>query len=152
MVKAHRNLSDIPRERTPMEERAPGVRVRDFSEVSRGYKLEQALNEAERCLECRRPGCVPGCPVLIDIPGFIARIRGKDFRGAYEVLSRSTLLPAVCGAAIGTATSTSTTTSCPRRVASTALRAASASASARRTRAAALVFASQVSLSQVRGC
>ncbi len=97
MSSKKRTIADIPQARTPMNEVDPAVRVRSFEEVAGGYDLEQALNEAERCLDCKRPGCVPGCPVMIDIPGFIRKIREPDFRGAYAVLAASTLLPAVCG-------------------------------------------------------
>ncbi len=83
--------------RTPMPEQAPDVRNANFEEVTLGYSHEQALAEAKRCLQCKKPKCIPGCPVEIDIPGFIAKLGHNDVAGAYEVLSRTTNLPAVCG-------------------------------------------------------
>ena len=75
----------------------PQVRNHNFSEVALGYTEEQALDEAERCLNCKNKPCVGHCPVAIDIPGFIARIREKDYEGAYQIINRSSSLPAVCG-------------------------------------------------------
>lgn len=83
--------------RTPMPEQAPDARAANFKEVTLGYTREQALLEASRCLNCKKPLCVAGCPVEIDIPGFIARLCESDVAGAYEVLRRTTNLPAVCG-------------------------------------------------------
>ena len=73
------------------------VRRRNFDEVALGYTREQALDEAQRCLNCKNKPCVGGCPVAIDIPAFIAKIREEDFEGAYQILTRSSSLPAVCG-------------------------------------------------------
>ena len=73
-----------------MPEQDPAERIRNFSEVALGYTLENALNEAERCLVCAEPDCIPGCPVEIDIPGFIAKITEKDYRGAYDILTQET--------------------------------------------------------------
>ena len=73
------------------------VRNKNFQEVALGYTEEQALDEAERCLNCKNKPCVGGCPVAIDIPEFIAKIREKDFEGAYQVIAKSSSLPAVCG-------------------------------------------------------
>ena len=75
----------------------PQVRNHNFSEVALGYTEEQALDEAERCLNCKNKPCVGHCPVAIDIPGFIAKIREKDYEGAYQIINRSSSLPAVCG-------------------------------------------------------
>jgi len=80
-----------------MRELDPAERARHFEEVACGYRLEDALNEAERCLLCPQPACVQGCPVSIDIPGFITKISAKDLRGAYDVISATNLLPAICG-------------------------------------------------------
>lgn len=80
-----------------MAERPAGERVRSFVEVACGYTADDAVRESERCLFCADQPCVRGCPVGIDIPGFIRRIGEKDFRGAYDVLTDTTLLPAVCG-------------------------------------------------------
>ncbi|MFD0981333.1 NADPH-dependent glutamate synthase [Tropicimonas aquimaris] len=75
----------------------PAARARNFEEVALGFDRENALLECERCLMCPQPACVEGCPVNIDIPGFIAKMIGKDFEGAWNHLTDSTLLPAVCG-------------------------------------------------------
>ena len=80
-----------------MREQDPQERARNFSEVACGYNVQDALRESERCLMCPDPACVEGCPVSINIPGFIDRILVKDFRGAYEVITETNLLPAVCG-------------------------------------------------------
>ena len=75
----------------------PHARTRNFEEVALGFTLDHALVECERCLICPKPACVPACPVNIDIPGFISKICEKDYRGAYDILTESTLLPAICG-------------------------------------------------------
>jgi glutamate synthase (NADPH/NADH) small chain len=80
-----------------MREQQPKERARNFTEVACGYSLEDALREAQRCLYCPDPACVEGCPVSIDIPGFIRRIEDKDFRGAYDAITATNLLPAICG-------------------------------------------------------
>ena len=92
-----KTLRTIPQERTPMPAQEPRLRVKNFAEVARGFRLEDALNESERCLLCPEAFCVPGCPVEIDIPGFIQKISEKDFRGAYDILTDANLLPAICG-------------------------------------------------------
>ena len=75
----------------------PMVRNGNFLEVALGYTEEQAVNEAERCLNCKNKPCVGGCPVAIDIPAFIMKIKERDFEGAYQIISKSSALPAVCG-------------------------------------------------------
>lgn len=75
----------------------PEQRVKNFDEVALGFTLEDALVECERCLLCPEPACVAGCPVGIDIPGFIIKLSEKDYRGAYDILSEENLLPAICG-------------------------------------------------------
>ncbi len=75
----------------------PEQRVKNFNEVALGFTLEDALVECERCLLCPEPACVAGCPVGIDIPGFIIKLSEKDYRGAYDILSEENLLPAICG-------------------------------------------------------
>ena len=75
----------------------PHVRNGNFLEVALGYTEEQAVNEAERCLNCKNKPCVGGCPVAIDIPGFITKIKERDFEGAYQIIAKSSALPAVCG-------------------------------------------------------
>ncbi len=80
-----------------MAEREPAERVSTFDEVARGYTFDEALREAQRCLFCSDQPCVRGCPVGIDIPGFIELLGQRDIRGAYDVLADATLLPAICG-------------------------------------------------------
>jgi len=92
-----RTIRNIPQERTPVLELEPEVRVGNFEEVNCGYTESQALLESERCLFCPDPKCIAGCPVNIDIPGFIRQIAEKDYRGAYDVITDTNLLPAVCG-------------------------------------------------------
>ncbi len=92
-----KTIRTIPQERTPIPEQQPEVRVANFDEVALGYSTEDALLESERCLICPDPKCIAGCPVQINIPGFIERIHEKDFRGAYDVLTESNLMPAICG-------------------------------------------------------
>lgn len=81
----------------PMPTQPADVRNRNFDEVALGYTAEMAVTEAQRCLQCKNQPCVKGCPVAIDIPGFIKKVAEQDFEGAFEVLSRQTSLPAVCG-------------------------------------------------------
>jgi len=92
-----RTIRSIPQQRTQMREQPARERVKNFSEVACGYQLEDALRESERCLFCPEQPCVAGCPVGIDIPGFIRRLGEKNFRGAYEILTDTNLLPAICG-------------------------------------------------------
>ena len=75
----------------------PMIRNGNFLEVALGYTEEQAVNEAERCLNCKTKPCVGGCPVAIDIPAFITKIKERDFEGAYQIIAKSSALPAVCG-------------------------------------------------------
>lgn len=84
-------------EKNPMPIQDPIERGHNFKEVALGYTEEIALDEAERCLNCRNPRCVEGCPVNIHIPDFITKIKEKDYEGAYNVISLSSSLPAVCG-------------------------------------------------------
>ena len=92
-----RTIRTIPQERTPVLERPAAERARDFAEVTSGYTLDAAVRESERCLFCPDQPCVRGCPVGIDIPGFIRKLGERDLRGSYDVLSDTTLLPAICG-------------------------------------------------------
>lgn len=90
-------MPNMSLKKNPMPEQAPNVRNKNFKEVALGYTYEQALDEANRCLNCKNKPCVGGCPVAIDIPAFIAKIREEDLEGAYKILSKSSSLPAVCG-------------------------------------------------------
>ncbi len=95
-------MADKPekKEKTPrqkMPEQAPEKRRRNFEEVPLGYTAETAKLEASRCLQCKNPACVTGCPVEIDIPGFIKYIKEGDFKQAIAKLKEKTALPAVCG-------------------------------------------------------
>ncbi|MBE6639164.1 MAG: NADPH-dependent glutamate synthase [Ruminococcaceae bacterium] len=83
--------------KTPMPERAPEVRNKDFLEVTEGYTEQMAVEEANRCLDCKNMPCVAGCPVNIHIPDFISCIKEMDFEGAAKVIARSSSLPAICG-------------------------------------------------------
>ena len=97
MAAKKKTIRTIPQERTPMAERPALERAKNFAEVACGYRLEDAQREAERCLMCPDQPCVGGCPVNIDIPQFIARIASRDYRGAYDVITDTNLLPAICG-------------------------------------------------------
>ena len=90
-------MADMSQKQNRMAEQEPNVRNKNFSEVALGYTEEQAIAEARRCLGCKTKPCTRGCPVGIDIPSFIANVAQGDFDGAYEVISRSSSLPAVCG-------------------------------------------------------
>jgi glutamate synthase (NADPH/NADH) small chain len=92
-----KTVRSIPQERTPMPEQDAQARAKNFEEVACGYRLEDAMREADRCLLCPEPGCVAGCPVSIDIPTFIQKIAAKDFHGAYDTITATNLLPAICG-------------------------------------------------------
>ncbi|HSO10436.1 MAG TPA: NADPH-dependent glutamate synthase [Desulfoprunum sp.] len=83
--------------RVPMPEQEPKVRARNFLEVPTGYTMKMAQEEASRCLQCKKPGCVNGCPVGVDIPGFIDFIAQGDMSGAIRHLWKMNALPAVCG-------------------------------------------------------
>ena len=85
------------KERVVMRELPPEERRRNFDEVNCGYDLDMARLEAERCLLCKKPLCIQGCPVAIDIPRFIQNLAEGDMTGAYQVLRASNPLPAVCG-------------------------------------------------------
>ena len=92
MAKANMSL-----QRNPMPSQEPLVRARNFDEVALGYSEETAIDEAMRCLGCKNMPCVDGCPVKIHIPEFIAEIKNGEFEKAYQIISESSSLPAVCG-------------------------------------------------------
>ena len=92
-----KTIRTIPQERTPMPEQPAAVRAKNFEEVACGYHPDDALRESERCLMCPDQPCIAGCPVGINIPGFIQKINEKDFRSAYEIIAETSLLPAICG-------------------------------------------------------
>ena len=83
--------------KVPVREQDPKVRAANFEEVCLGYNKEEAEAEAQRCLNCKNPKCVQGCPVNIDIPAFISKIKESDVKGAYDVIGLSSSLPAICG-------------------------------------------------------
>ena len=88
------NMSMI---KTPMPEQEPNVRNKNFKEVSLGYTAQMAVEEAKRCLNCKKPHCVEGCPVNIRIPEFISKVAEGDFAAAYEVITSTNALPALSG-------------------------------------------------------
>jgi glutamate synthase (NADPH/NADH) small chain len=83
--------------KVPVREQDPKVRAHNFDEVCLGYNEEEAVAEAARCLNCKKPLCVGGCPVNIRIPDFIAKVKERDFAEAYRIITDSSALPAVCG-------------------------------------------------------
>ena len=83
--------------KNPMPSQEPAVRAHNFDEVTIGYSAETAVDEALRCLSCKNMPCVSGCPVNIHIPEFIAKVKEGDFEGAYQVIHKTSSLPAVCG-------------------------------------------------------
>ena len=83
--------------KVPMPEQEPDVRNKNFSEVALGYTEEMAKEEARRCLQCKNPLCMQGCPVNVPIPGFIERVAEGDFEGAYNIITSENALPAICG-------------------------------------------------------
>ena len=90
-------MANMSMEKQKMPELRPEIRSRNFEEVALGYSREQAVEEAHRCLQCKNSPCVSGCPVQINIPAFIKKIQEEDFEGAYQIISASSALPAVCG-------------------------------------------------------
>lgn len=83
--------------KVPVREQDPKVRATNFEEVCLGYNEEEAVEEAKRCLNCKNPLCVQGCPVSINIPAFIQKVKERQFEEAYQIISESSALPAVCG-------------------------------------------------------
>ena len=83
--------------KVPVREQDAKVRATNFEEVCLGYNKEEAMSEANRCIGCKNAQCVKGCPVSIDIPGFIAKVKEGNIEEAYQIISESSALPAVCG-------------------------------------------------------
>lgn len=90
-------MPNMSLKKNEMPAQAPDVRNKNFKEVALGYSKETAVDEADRCLNCKNKPCVSGCPVNIDIPAFIQKVKEEDFDGAYDIISASSSLPAVCG-------------------------------------------------------
>ena len=90
-------MANMSPKKTPMPAQEPSVRAHNFDEVALGYTAEMAILEADRCLNCKTPACVAGCPVGIDIPGFIQKIKIGEFEEAYRIITDSSSLPAICG-------------------------------------------------------
>ena len=90
-------MANMDLKKTEMPTQDPLVRARNFDEVALGYTEEMALIEAERCLNCKNMPCVSGCPVNIHIPEFISKVKEGDFEAAYQIIAKSSSLPAVCG-------------------------------------------------------
>ena len=100
LIKANGKLTAKDRNAIPQMEmpaRDPKVRARQMDEVALGFSKEQAIVEANRCLQCAKPFCMEGCPVNIDIPGFIREIANENFKAAVDTIKKTSLLPAICG-------------------------------------------------------
>jgi homotetrameric NADPH-dependent glutamate synthase len=93
----YRKIKDLQPHQTKMPERDHVERSRNFKEVNLGYSLQEALGEAERCIQCSKPACIAGCPVQIDIPRFIKHLVVRDIDGALEVINEASIFPSVCG-------------------------------------------------------
>lgn len=90
-------MANMALNKVPMPEQEPKVRAKNFKEVTLGYTKEMAIEEAQRCLNCKNKPCVSGCPVGVRIPEFIAQVAKGDFEKAYEIITSTNSLPAVCG-------------------------------------------------------
>ena len=90
-------MANMSLQKNPMPPQDPNVRNKNFQEVALGYTEEQALDEAARCLNCKNRACMQGCPVMVHIPEFIAEVAKGDFEAAYQIISNTSALPAVCG-------------------------------------------------------
>ncbi len=100
LIKANGKLTAKDRNAIPQMEmpaRDPKLRARQMDEVALGFSKEQAIVEANRCLQCAKPFCMEGCPVNIDIPGFIREIANENFKAAVDTIKKTSLLPAICG-------------------------------------------------------
>ena len=90
-------MANMSMTKNPMPEQEPLVRNKNFDEVALGYTPEMAVDEAKRCLGCKKPKCVTGCPVNVRIPEFINRVAAGEFEEAYKIITSTNALPAVCG-------------------------------------------------------
>ena len=90
-------MANMNPKRNEMPTQDASVRAHNFDEVALGYSEEIAIDEANRCLNCKNMPCVSGCPVRIQIPKFIDKIKEGDFEAAYQIITKSSSLPAVCG-------------------------------------------------------
>ncbi len=90
-------MINLKKEKNPMPEQDPIVRAGNFEEVAGGYTAEMAINEAMRCLKCRKKPCTKGCPVMVRIPEFVAKVAEGDFEEAYQIISGTNALPRICG-------------------------------------------------------
>jgi len=93
----YKKIKDLAPKQTRMPERDHHERAQNFKEVNLGYTLQDALGEAERCIQCAKPSCISGCPVQIDIPGFLRHLVVRDFDGALAVIHDANLFPSICG-------------------------------------------------------
>lgn len=90
-------MINLKKVKNPMPEQDPVVRAGNFKEVAEGYTPQMAINEAMRCLKCRKKPCTKGCPVMVRIPEFVAKIAEGDFEAAYQIISDTSALPRICG-------------------------------------------------------
>ena len=90
-------MANMSLKKNPMPSQDPQVRSGNFDEVALGYTEAQALDEAQRCLHCKNKPCMQGCPVMVHIPDFIAKVAEGDFEAAYQIIAATSALPAVCG-------------------------------------------------------
>ncbi|WP_295765959.1 NADPH-dependent glutamate synthase [uncultured Oscillibacter sp.] len=90
-------MANMSLQKNPMPSQDPNVRNKNFQEVALGYTEEQALDEARRCLNCKNKPCMQGCPVMVHIPEFIQKVAAGEFEEAYQIISNTSALPAVCG-------------------------------------------------------
>ena len=90
-------MANMKMQKNPMPEQDPLVRSTNFDEVALGYTAEMAMDEAKRCLNCKNSPCRAGCPVSVRIPEFLAKVAEGDFDAAYDIITSTNSLPAVCG-------------------------------------------------------
>lgn len=90
-------MANMQEAKTPMPEQDPNVRNKNFEEVTLGYTEEMAINEAKRCINCKHKPCISGCPVNVRIPEFVTEVANGNFQAAYEIITSTNALPAICG-------------------------------------------------------